>query len=63
MVLAKALVLTVMASARSLSLPEPITVVNRMEGSDWPGMGHMSPLDLGEGGVCPSPTTRPENRR
>lgn len=58
-VLAEGLVLTLMASARGLSLPAPITVVNRMEGSDWPGVGHMSPLG---GGVSPSPTTRPESR-
>ena len=32
--------------SRVLSLSEPITVVNRMEHSDLPGMSHMSPLDL-----------------
>lgn len=56
-VLAKALVLTLMALATHLSLPELITVISKMEGSDWPWEGHMSPLGLGENGVSPSPTT------
>lgn len=56
MVLAKALVLTLMALTTGLSLPELITVISWMEGSDWPWAGHMSPLGLGENGVSPNPT-------
>lgn len=57
MVLAEVLVLTLMALATGLSLPELITVISWMEGSDWSGAGHMSPLGLGENGISPSPTT------
>lgn len=40
-VLAKAWELTLRASGVYLSLPEPFTVVNRMECSDWPGVSHI----------------------
>lgn len=45
MVLAK-----VVASATSLSLPESITAVSKLEASNWPTVGHTSPLDLEENG-------------
>lgn len=43
-------------------MPEPATLVIRMECSDWTGMSHMPTRGLQEQGVSTSLTARPEKK-